>query len=293
MKEITIVPLFDQSAPKIWDDFLHIRIAVMQHNYNITLSEQDKKNAISELKQWWKKPSQNLAFAAYDNGKMIGYINGTCNNNSAKFEHLYVLPQYQGQHIGHQLLMAAESAASINANYVELISLGNAYKFYEKYGYISIDKTNKYYKYLTNCGHCQTTPVFHSTPTLLKKFSQLSGMPKQSFNRAQMNKLRTPIFVYRDIKSNITGFGICGKKPEIYASSEWARSRIEKTITAYKMHTQKKLNKKIPTSGFFYLRCFLGIFHNFYWCLYSFDNIRINNDFCQIFFVWRIKHRLH
>ena len=77
-------------------------------------------------------------------------------------------------------------------------------------------------------------------PTLINKFAKISGKQKQSFNRAELLKSRTPIFVYRDINSNITGFGICGKNPEIYASSDWARKRIEKAISTYKMQLQTK-----------------------------------------------------
>ena len=240
MKEINIVPLFNQSAPKVWDDFMRIRTTTRKITYNIETTDTDFNATMAEFKENWAKPHQNFAFAAYDNCDMIGFISGTYDIKTARIEHLYVLPQYQGQRIGKRLLNAAETAISVDANTTDLISMGTSDKFYEKYGYISETKTNHYKKSVKNSGHCQVAPVFRCMPTLINKFAKISGKQKQSFNRAELLKSRTPIFVYRDINSNITGFGICGKNPEIYASSDWARKCIEKAISTYKMQLQTK-----------------------------------------------------
>ena len=240
MKEINIVPIFNQSAPKIWEDFMHIRTVTRKVNYGLETSQKDFRDTMDEFKKNWNKPSQNFAFAAYNNNEIIGFISGTYDIKIAKIEHLYVLPQYQGQHIGKMLLNAAESAISIDAHTSDLIAMGNSDKFYEKHGYYSETKTNHYKKSVKNCGHCQIAPVFRCTPTLINKFAKISGKACESYNRKKITQERIPVFIYRDINSKVTGFGICGNTPEIHATSEWARSRIEKAIAAYKMHSQTK-----------------------------------------------------
>ena len=106
--------------------------------------------------------------------------------------------------------------------------------FYEKHGYYSETKTNHYKKSLKNSGHCSVAPSFRCMPTLINKFAKISGKPSESYNRKKINQERTPVFIYRDVNSKVTGFGICGTTPEIHATSEWAKSRIEKAIAAYK-----------------------------------------------------------
>ena len=240
MKDIKIFPIFNQSAPMVWDDFMHIRTITRKQNYNIETTQKDFDETMTEFKENWTKPVQNFAFAAYDNDKMIGFISGIYEIKLAKIMHLYVLPQYQGQHIGKRLLSAAETAISVDADTSDLISMGNSNKFYEKNGYYSETKTNHYKKSLKNSGHCSVAPSFRCMPTLIKKFEKISGKPKQSYNRKKINHERTPVFIYRDVDSNVTAFGIYGPKPEIHATNEWARSRIEKAIAAYQQHIQTK-----------------------------------------------------
>ena len=237
MKQIKIFPIFDQSAPMIWDDFLRIRTITRKQTYNIDTSQKDFNDTMTEFKENWQK-SQNFAFAAYDNYEMIGFISGTYDSKVAKIEHLYILPTYQGQRIGKRLLNAAESAISVDTHTTDLIAMGSSDKFYEKHGYTSATKTNHYNKSVKNSGHCNVSPVFRYMPTILNKFAQISGKPKQSFNRAQLRHTHTPIFIYRDIDSKITGFGICGQTTEIHTTSDWARHCLEKAINAYQSHTK-------------------------------------------------------
>ena len=75
---------------------------------------------------------------------------------------------------------------------------------------------------------------------LINKFAKISGKACESYNRKKITQERIPVFIYRDVDSNVTAFGIYGPKPEIHATNEWARSRIEKAIAAYKTQTQTK-----------------------------------------------------
>ena len=233
MKRIKIFPIFNQAAPRVWDDFLRIRTITRQHNYNINSSPTDINDALTEFKENWSRPSQNFALAAYDNNEIIGFVSGTYNAKIARIQHLYVLPQYQGMHIGRQLLDAAESAISVNTTQVDLISMGTSDKFYEKHGYKSYTQTNHYNKTVKNAGHCTVTPVFRCTPTLIKQFAKLSNTTPNEFDTQKIAQTRTPLFIYRDTNSKITAFGVCGHTPKIYGTSDWAKTRIAKTITEY------------------------------------------------------------
>jgi hypothetical protein len=118
--------------------------------------------------------------------------------------------------------------------------MGNSDKFYEKHGYYSETKTNHYKKSLKNSGHCSVAPSFRCMPTLINKFAKISGKPSESYDRKKINQERIPVFIYRDVNSKVTGFGICGTTPEIHATSEWAKSRIEKAITKYRQEFIEK-----------------------------------------------------
>ncbi|MBQ2017639.1 MAG: GNAT family N-acetyltransferase, partial [Alphaproteobacteria bacterium] len=123
MSEIRILPIFNQSAPGVWDDMLRIRIATMRHNYNIKLTDQEISEAMAEFQQSWKRLSFNFAFGAYDDGKMVGCISGDVQNKTAFIRHLYVLPEYQGQRIGSRLLNEAEIATSVSARQTDIVAL--------------------------------------------------------------------------------------------------------------------------------------------------------------------------
>ena len=118
-KDIKIIPIFNQGFPGIWDDFLRIRVAAMKYNYDIQLSNIDLENARTAL----KRTKYPFAFGAYDDDKMVACIHGSIQPNTAEINHLYVLPEYQGQKIGIKLLQSAEAAISLTTNTVELISL--------------------------------------------------------------------------------------------------------------------------------------------------------------------------
>ena len=241
MTNIQIFPIFNQAAPMVWDDFMRIRTLTRQQVYHIETSPQDYKDTMAEFQEYWQKPSKNFAFGAYDNDNMIGFISGTLfDAGIATILHLYVLPQYQGKHIGAQLLKSAESAISVDRNNVELVSMTKAETFYKKYGYISYNKTNRYNKSVKDCGHCAVAPVFRCTAKIVKKMAEISGQPVETFNKKTIIPRRTPVFIYRNEKSEITAFGICSDNAQVHGTSDWGKQRIEKAIAAYKTQTQIK-----------------------------------------------------
>ena len=72
MSEIKILPIFNQSAPGVWDDMLRVRIAAMQYNYNIRLTDEELADAMSDFQKSWRQLSHNFAFGAYDGDRMVG-----------------------------------------------------------------------------------------------------------------------------------------------------------------------------------------------------------------------------
>ena len=66
MTDIQILPIFDQSAPGVWDDMLRIRVATMKHNYGVVMSPLDISQAYTDYANAWQTNAKNFAFAAYD-----------------------------------------------------------------------------------------------------------------------------------------------------------------------------------------------------------------------------------
>lgn len=236
MRNVQILPIFNQTAPGVWDDFLRIRVAVMKYNYDHELDNVSLNNALTELANNWKTKAWNFAFGAYDNNKMIGYICGHAdkkdNGQTVYFDHLYVMPEYQKQHIGKQLLNAAESASALHARQSELISLGNAYGFYAKNGYVSYTGTNVYNKSLKNIGKCQVIPVFYCKPKILGSIKDMISNTKSKIKSA--NTEHKPMFVYKDINLKTTGVML---GDAIHTLSEhaddWAKKQLIKKQQLY------------------------------------------------------------
>lgn len=229
MSDVKIFPIFNQAAPGVWDDFLRIRVAAMKYNYDIQLSNIDLENARTELKQT-KRP---FAFGAYDGDKMVGCIHGSIPSNTAEISHLYVLPEYQGQKIGIKLLQSAEAAISINTNNAILISLSKACKFYEKYGYISPEQTNKFCKNVKNSGNGRISPVFVPSASLIRQIAKISNKPTTLFDKTKLSAEQTPIFVYRNLDSKICGFAIAGDTPMVYTTPGWSPMQLNSAIKKY------------------------------------------------------------
>ena len=229
MSDVKIFPIFNQSAPGVWDDFLRIRVAAMKYNYDIQLSDKELQNALAAL----QKTKYPFAFGAYDDDKMVACIHGSIQPNSAEINHLYVLPEYQGQKIGIKLLQSAEAAISLTTNTVELISLGNACKFYEKHGYTSPEWTNKFCKNVKKSGNGRVSPVFVPSASLIRQMAKISNKPATLFDKTKLSTERTPIFVYRNLDSKICGFAIANNGHQVYTTPGWSPMQLNNTIKKY------------------------------------------------------------
>lgn len=212
MTEFQVMPIFNQSAPGIWDDFLRIRLETMIYNYNLPMSLPEIQRAQQEYMRDWGRYGCNYAFGAYDSsGRMIGCINGYVLNGVGYVNHLYVLPEYQGQHIGRILLGNAERAVSATkGRRIELVSLLGAEKFYQSNGYQDMSGC-KYLKKLS-LPRCATVPVFWCRPDLAVRCNISPDTVKQ------INTNHTPVFIYYNHESKILGHAIIYSPENIQVS---------------------------------------------------------------------------
>lgn len=240
MSEIKILPIFNQSAPGVWDDMLRVRIAAMQHNYNIHLTDEELADAMSVFQKSWRQLSHNFAFAAYDGDRMVGCLNGDVQKKTAYVRHLYVLPEYQGQQIGAGLLRAAENAASLFARQTDVVALARAEKFYRHMGYNSPTNTNNYVKQLC-APKCRTVPVFYCAPSFVRACDKLMGKSGAAFNATRINHEHVPTFADYDVNSQLRTLGVVDcANGSIHSnnrcSDDWACRSMQRVIDNYLAH---------------------------------------------------------
>ena len=130
----SIVPIFNQAAPMVWDDFINIEIECDKAIYNLDAPSQTViKNRLRDYRNNLQNHKHNFAFGAYYKQRMIGFIQGySIDPDDAWVHHLYILPEYHRYGIGTQLLNAAEQSVWVVAKQISLVSLGLAIDFYER-----------------------------------------------------------------------------------------------------------------------------------------------------------------
>jgi GNAT superfamily N-acetyltransferase len=86
--------------------------------------------------------AENTVFAAHLHGQIIGFYGLRDEGRKAFLDHLWVIPDRIGTGVGRALFMhAAELAAKMKAEVIELESDPNAEKFYERMGARRIGET--------------------------------------------------------------------------------------------------------------------------------------------------------
>ncbi len=195
---IKIKPIFNQSAPGIWDDFARIQGAAVVVDYNITWTDELHNKTVTDYERQFRGKTKNFAFGAYDSDSLVGFIRGDVSRSEMSIEGLYVLPDYQNMKIGIQLLSAAERAGSLATKSVNLISLPRAEKFYLRNGY-RVLYSNVYDKSITRVGYSGAVPVF-------KLSAPLARMTKDMLMPYDISiEKHTPVFVYISVDFNVLG----------------------------------------------------------------------------------------
>ena len=207
MTDINILPIFNQAAPNIWDDFLRIRASAMQHVYNHNMTQNERDDARAEYAAVWRRRGFNFAFGAYNGSDIVGFVNGDCVNRVATIRGLYVLPECMSNNIGGQLLKYAESAGAMGARLLDLVSLLKSCRFYEKHGYRAVMRgSNQYRKKIQSKIQCKTVPVFHTPPAMTRECVQISSDNHQKLDMERVNVEHLPMFAYLDSMSVTRGF---------------------------------------------------------------------------------------
>lgn len=207
MNNVNILPIFNQSSPRVWDSFVNIRAAAMKHVYNVCMSKEECETMQQAYFLAWRTRKFNFAFGAYNNSDIVGFVSGDCVDRVATIRSLYVLPEFMSNNIGGRLLNAAENAGSFGARTLDLVSLYGSRGFYERYGYRPIVRgSNHYIKSIHGNINCKTVPVFYSTPSITRACRQISEFNKTEYNPKIVNKEHSPMFAYLDVESTPQGF---------------------------------------------------------------------------------------
>lgn len=222
MSDIKIFPIFNQAAPQIWDDFISIRAAALEHNYKFSLSPDEDLWVKRDLKRYWSLSGAKFAFAAYDINEMIGFARGGCFDGDVCVYSLYVRPEYQGRGVGRRLLTQVERI--IGAKNIELISLAHAVQFYCKMGYSQIPVgatlSNNMLKQVAKQPACTVVPMFYALPNVRNRCREIASAYQATFDYKLINQEHATALVYFNEKSEITAYGIQeqGALPEIHVA---------------------------------------------------------------------------
>lgn len=240
MKDVSILPVFNQSAPGVWDDFLHIRATAMSENYNCPLSVADIERYRSEYMLDWKRCKKTFAFAAYDDMKMVGFARGYCVGGHGVLRCLYVLPSYQGEGIGKHLLSRVENSVSIHCKSMELVALGCAEKFYAKNGYHPKFYNSNEYQKTMRTPHCSTIALFGASAQLVKMCQALAP----DINVGALLKSTPAAFGYIDEHGTMSRFLITSPDTNTPIYSHQAPDIINRVLSrSYDYYIQHRIRR--------------------------------------------------
>jgi GNAT superfamily N-acetyltransferase len=233
MNQIKIVPIFDQTAPGVWDDFLRISAAAMEFNYNYEMSSQERQLHYPNinLNIVVHHIISHLAHTIIPKWLVLFMVMGRGVLRQSKC--LYVLPDYQKHHIGHNLLMTAERVIAPAYKNIELVSLGLAEKFYQRHKYTTKYGTNIYIKHIDN-PHCYDVHLFGFPARVKRMCSNLFP----DLDVSVFIVPNTPMFAHFDVNGNIDGMAIgtaqSNRAMLLRAKDNWTQKYLSRTFNNYK-----------------------------------------------------------
>lgn len=209
MKNISIVPVFNQKDSYVWARFVCIEDAAMRAVYKYKATSAENAFLISQLcTRWHWGPC--FAFAAYDDDRMVGCVHGTINSPYAKIQGLYVLPQYHRMGIGARLLTASERAVSVYADFMNLVALGKAENFYRSHNYSLISpKDCTYVKRIGDSARRNIVPIFVCPDSMVTRCEMIATAYNLHFDVANVNSMHLPMFAYLNENAEIDGYIAC------------------------------------------------------------------------------------
>ncbi len=206
MTDIKIFPIFDQGQCTLWHECARIWVDA---TIAPSVSLEKRKTEITVMQQFFTQEYRynhvNLVFGAWDQDKMVGFIHGSCNDNSATGNRLAVLPRYQSMHIGGTLLSHFERAVSLDSKYINLIALESVVRFYLRRGYRTTG-TYEFIKDIRYIASGHVIPVFRVPSWVNPICREIAQAYDLTWNNGIINTGNAPFFVYIDEHSCIQGF---------------------------------------------------------------------------------------
>ncbi len=236
-KKIDIVPIFDQTANGVWDDFINIEFACDEEmlrscgadlTKRLCTKEEEKQSHLYDYQRNLYNWQHNLAFAAYHKEELVGFAQGFCFERSSEIfsvyskeaflEHLYVSPKYHKCGIGSQLLKSFEQSSSLIADRIILTPLRRAVDFYVKNGYRYFGDMEKD---LTPCAN-SVVPVFQ---WIKKDFNVKFNVAVDSMFLKQNNY--QPVFVYVNKDGKIDGVIGGGDENKMWINKKQEKDKVK------------------------------------------------------------------
>ncbi len=197
-------PIFDQSAPGVWDDFARIQIAATSFNFSTEMFLRD-------VKRDWSNFRHNFAFGAYHNNQIIGFIRGKCftDKKLAEVSELFVLPEYRGYQIGRNLLAGVESGVVFDADKISVRIDVNSGKYFIDNGYTADEQSpfTRFEKQIQKPTNASIMPIFYVGTEMNARCNEIAAaQPRQTnFDASHVNDRHLPMWVAFS-NPNINGF---------------------------------------------------------------------------------------
>lgn len=247
---IEYFPVFDQGAPGVWQDFARVRAESASVRYPALTTQESIAGYLDDCKSSWKKKSFNIAFGAYHEGDLVGFVQADVVDRVGYIRDLFVLPEYHHMHIGHTLLGKAETMAAMSARSMDLVALLHAESFYKAHGYATLYGTNRLGKVADPRGLSYSVlPVFKCTPKIVHDCENIARQNGVKFDKTLVSKLHRPMFIATGFDQRIDGYIIqddVTTKPVIskdYPMQDWVAKRLNDTYNTYIHHLAAQQSK--------------------------------------------------
>ncbi len=237
MKEIKIVPVFNQEIAGVWTEWMDVRRAAWRYALKKFPDDVSDAHVLDMWKQnWANRHLYNFAFAAYDGDKLVGFLNGYKQKDVAYIANVFVLPEYQSHRIGTRLLAQAEIASCFGCKTMELTALATKQtkSFYAKYGFKPELPGSQVYRYKIRCfAQCNILPVFKPLPKLTRACSDIAESMNSVFDNRMIAKAHLPMFAYFDSAGNLQGYIVApapGVSPQACVLPHYGKTFITRML---------------------------------------------------------------
>lgn len=225
-KDVTVVPVFNQQAPMIWENFVELEMSAMsEHGYAYMGNAFDEM--YDKYSHIYTHCPDNMAFVAYYNGEIVGFTSAyRSDTDDIYLNSLFVKHGMQGMGIGKKLIRAMEQSAALIGSDINGICYNWSKGFYKKMGYkIARDKMDsEVFTKKLDIPHDAVIPVFNKwrSSNLRPRFS-VKGVDGELLRK----NVNQPIFVHvnKDRKIDVVGF-----TPKIGPDVFWADPNIQSDI---------------------------------------------------------------